>query len=838
MRDDVARLRSRGFAVCRPDPKEKLPKHKGWSSASLEAKHFTADSQVGIIGGSLSNGGNPGHALVILDLDTESANRFADELLPKTGMEEGRSGKPRSHRYYLVPVTTIPHWGVSTAQAAAPAAAKATGHSGPFTKSFHERNEDGTVGRESFKFIGTGAQAVCPPSLHSASGTNREWEGGSEPGEPTVVDFMTLWTAVCDLAGACGCSIPDVIPHPYRGEVTRVPTPIRDRVIKYLAACPGAVSGANGHNETFKTCVLIVGGFDMHPGEALPLLMDHYNPKCVPQWSEVEMRHKVEDAGRVPYRKPKGWLRDAPLKNGQVATTKTSKPLAKIPAVAGGILERIDAGTADYPEELAATPSGESTPEPQPWESLIPLPGLPPVVPFPLHVFPEQLQAFVTDVAGTTNTPPDYAASFALAIAAGSIGATRACSIKDGHIQRASVYLTVVARKGSTKTPALDAVAAPIYDEQARLKISQKGKPPSERTKVFTSDVTAEKLAKQLMDNPRGMMIIRDELAGWLASFNQYKAGGKGGDRQFFLSAWSGAPVNVDRKGKDKDDDVEVFVRHPCLSVVGTIQPSVLDRFKTDGDDGFYDRVLFSYPDEYPLCGEQWKTIAPEPAKRWAEVLYSLRGIEMEEDKKNGPRPFFLHLDDAAKAGWQGWTNRVADIVNAADFDDVLRGPYVKLAGYAARFAVVIHCLRIAYGEDLQRTIDAKDMRAGADLGHYFISHAARVWAATGFDAKTGSVRKLLTWVKNCERTEFTRRDAHRLLIRSFPNVEELTHPLRILVEHCHLRYKNDATGKPAPGRPTVTYEIHPELCQRVNAVSASTRTGVPLPKLDDSPKR
>ena len=88
------------------------------------------------------------------------------------------------------------------------------------------------------------------------------------------------------------------------------------------------------------------------------------------------------------------------------------------------------------------------------------------------------------------------------------------------------------------------------------------------------------------------MLIIRDELSAWIKSFNQYK-GGKGADKQFFLSAWSGEPLAVDRQGKDP-----VLVPHPFLSVVGCIPPDVLPDLDEDNrEDGFLHRLLFVYPD-------------------------------------------------------------------------------------------------------------------------------------------------------------------------------------------------------------------------------------------------
>ena len=69
---------------------------------------FGPGDGVGLLCGPLSNGGNPGHALVCVDLDSPGALARADEFLPDTGMIEGRPAKPRSHRYYLVPNSTIP----------------------------------------------------------------------------------------------------------------------------------------------------------------------------------------------------------------------------------------------------------------------------------------------------------------------------------------------------------------------------------------------------------------------------------------------------------------------------------------------------------------------------------------------------------------------------------------------------------------------------------------------------------------------------------------------------------------------------------------------------------
>src|SRR5262249_35480883 len=126
--------------------------------------------------------------------------------LPATKMVDGRPGKPRSHLYYLVRHQTIPEWAFSRTGQATPAALEAKGHAGPFTKSFR----DPKTRKEAFRLVGTGSQAVCPPSVWQKEGKTEvgEWEG-AEPGEPAVVDFVTIWDAACRLAAEIGANVPE-----------------------------------------------------------------------------------------------------------------------------------------------------------------------------------------------------------------------------------------------------------------------------------------------------------------------------------------------------------------------------------------------------------------------------------------------------------------------------------------------------------------------------------------------------------------------------------------------------------------------------------------------------
>ncbi|VTR97819.1 Phage/plasmid primase, P4 family, C-terminal domain protein OS=Singulisphaera acidiphila (strain ATCC BAA-1392 / DSM 18658 / VKM B-2454 / MOB10) GN=Sinac_4213 PE=4 SV=1 [Gemmata massiliana] len=336
-RAHVRLLRARGFGVCKPDPREKMPTYEGWSARSLEADDFADGEQLGLMAGALSDGNRPGHSLVTLDLDSDRAVQLADKYLPRTSLAEGRPGKVRSHRSFLVPNSSIPDWARSTAQQAARAAEAKAGHPGPFTKSFPHHE----TGKEAIRFVGTGGQTVCPPSTHP-SGEIREWDGG-EPGDPVVFNFRDLWDAVCELASACDCRLPSVGPRPNRpaggsSGATGVDL-ITRRVLPWLAKCDPAVSGQGGHGKTLKVARGLVRGFLLDADLALDLLLQHYNPRCAPEWSEGDLRHKVADAEQCAFGLPDGYLLNAqrPERASRTRSNFTGATRTERPTDNGGV---------------------------------------------------------------------------------------------------------------------------------------------------------------------------------------------------------------------------------------------------------------------------------------------------------------------------------------------------------------------------------------------------------------------------------------------------------------------------------------------------------------------
>jgi putative DNA primase/helicase len=67
------------------------------------------------------------------------------------------------------------------------------------------------------------------------------------------------------------------------------------RISNYLEKIEPAVSGQNGHGQTFHVAKILIHGFGLSVSEALPF-MRTYSARCAPPWSDRELKHKLESA--------------------------------------------------------------------------------------------------------------------------------------------------------------------------------------------------------------------------------------------------------------------------------------------------------------------------------------------------------------------------------------------------------------------------------------------------------------------------------------------------------------------------------------------------------------
>jgi Protein of unknown function (DUF3987) len=229
-------------------------------------------------------------------------------------------------------------------------------------------------------------------------------------------------------------------------------------------------------------------------------------------------------------------------------------------------------------------------------------------------MLPEAIADFAFDVAARLGVTPGMVAIPALAVCAVAIH--DAIKIQptadDRWRERANFWATTVAPSGAGKSPAVqettgvlrkteagwrkedDRAYAKWKSAQAIIKksgcsslVEEPSEPPKYR-RIIIEDATVETLARILADNPRGLLLLHDELAGWFGAFDSYR-NTQGKDRPLMLSLWNGGPKAIDRGGLTGKEMQRYFVENWSACIYGGIQPGALrdllkrERLTSDG---------------------------------------------------------------------------------------------------------------------------------------------------------------------------------------------------------------------------------------------------------------
>jgi len=376
--------------------------------------------------------------------------------------------------------------------------------------------------------------------------------------------------------------------------------------------------------------------------------------------------------------------------------------------------------------------------------------------PFPTWVFPPKVAAFVKEVSTSKSCPADFPGTACLNVAASAVGTTRAIRMKSDWVERPCLYSIIVAEAGSRKSPALKAVLAPVYRHQGL--IYSRDEKSSET--VYVNDSTLEALGAVLEKNPRGVLQFRDEAAGFFLDFNKYR-GGKGGDRQAYLTFWSCEPWKINRKSGDP-----IHIPMPYVSILGGIQPALLSEMedRSGREDGFIHRFDFSMPEAQTYPGWDESFVSESAMADWSEAvthLYTLKHREEQVgDGKTMAHSHVLNLSPAAKRLYVDWYNAHQDeIRNLVDLK--LKGPWAKMEAKCARYALVLRLLWTEDPDGLEE-VQAGDVERAIALVDYYKSHSRGVYSRLKNTAEDDHVVRLLQLVAASPGQSVTVREAMR----------------------------------------------------------------------------
>jgi putative DNA primase/helicase len=335
--------------------------------------------------------------------------------------------------------------------------------------------------------------------------------------------------------------------------------------------------------------------------------------------------------------------------------------------------------------------------------------------------------------------------------------------------------------------------------------------PPPAQKRLLVTDATSEKQHELMMQNPQGLLVLRDELCGWMSDMDKP---GRESDRGFALQSWSGNEgFSVDRIGRGS-----LHVPHVCLSVFGNVQPTRLQHYMSDtiaggsgpNNDGLFQRFqILVYPDVSP----DWKLVDRLPD---ANALATVQRVfsHLAELPCEALRLHFITPAQLFFNAWLGDLER--ELRSPGDLPPALVAHLAKYRGLLPRLAALYELSdRVAggacftAGQTLEISLEHAS-QAGAAC-KYLRSHARRIYGGM-VSTDMAAARDLSEKLRQGKLTSpFTTRNVYRKCWAGMNTPERARRVLELLASFGWVR-SIVSTEQMQAGRPTEFWAINPQV--------------------------
>ena len=364
---------------------------------------------------------------------------------------------------------------------------------------------------------------------------------------------------------------------------------------------------------------------------------------------------------------------------------------------------------------------------------------------FPLEIFPKAIRDIIEALEEYENYNVDFTAASFLTVFAAAMGNAWSVRFMTGWVSRPIIYMVLVGSPSCGKTPPLQQAVAPLlkldgeYDmiyckemetyrrwermsakQRERHSLPEEMKMPQRKCHVVV-DSTVEALIGALRDNPRGVLIYKDEIDSLLSNFNRYNSSDEG----YFLSLFSGTPFKYSRKSNNE----HIFLANPYCSIIGTTQPGRLGE-QFGGKrmmNGFSSRFLKVYPeiDKMPSWND---TAMPDGVlEEWERIIRKVVTVTPSTDQEGKATSIELLFSQEAKLRVIQWKDEVNNKAYAETDSDAVRALCGKLETYLVRFCLVIQIMHCICGESGMDKIEPGTAELAIRLTEYFRNMESRI---------------------------------------------------------------------------------------------------------------
>lgn len=503
--------------------------------------------------------------------------------------------------------------------------------------------------------------------------------------------------------------------------------------------------------------------------------------------------------------------------------------------------------------EPAATKHDESSEDAE-WGSPIPFTRfLSP--PFPVHVLPAWLRAFVESVSEATQTPVDLAAMLSLSVLAAATAGRLIVRVRPGYREPLNIFTVTAMPPANRKSAVFRALLQPLEhlerDESARVgdeiaKATSRQRIQESRLKqlqnkaaqakdherelliqesedlavstarervpspprLIVDDCTPEQLARLLQEQGGRLAVMSPEGDVFEILAGRYSQGVS--NFGVYLHGHAGDTIRVDRVGRPPE-----YISNPALTVGLTVQPDVIRGLCAKPGfrgRGLLGRFLYSMPTS--MLGRRRvdvPPVSPEVTMAYEENILRLAKIRPITYEDEETRPYELIFDADAHSEFlrlQEWVEPQLAETGELGYMSDWAG---KLCGAAARICGLLHLAKFAdEAEPWQQPVGRQTVCDAGEIAHYLIAHAQQAFAEMGADEVQDGALKIFHWIKEKNVQQFTKRDLFQGLKGTFKRVEFMNDPLKTLIDFGYLRGVDATPTGTAGRRPSPIYLVNP----------------------------
>lgn len=326
------------------------------------------------------------------------------------------------------------------------------------------------------------------------------------------------------------------------------------------------------------------------------------------------------------------------------------------------------------------------------------------------------------------------------------------------------------------------------------------------RRRLYVQDATPESMGDVLAGNLQGTLLLRDELDGWLSSFDRYNPGGK----SYWLEAYRGQSYTIDRKSCPEP----LTVPFNGVSIIGGIQPQKLaESLLGKADDGLPARFLWCWPERAAFSRPR----SSADVEAIEAALRRLEGLSWGIDPDGREVAVTLPLDPDAEDLFE--CLQLAHREHGDEANGLLKSFIGKLDGIALRLALVSELARWAYaGGDEPRSVSRASVEAVGDfLETYAIPMAARVYGDAALPPVDRNAATLARYIRRKKLKRINARDIRRdARLPGLRDAESVREAIEALVDADWLQ-PAPSRDSSNPGRQKADYRVNPAVFGGVN---------------------